>query len=127
MALIVLLVFFVLLWVLFILPQQRRVKAQEAFVAALQVGDEVITAGGIHGTIVELVEGSVRLEVADGVVLTMARGAIVRSQHEVTDTPTPSDDAEDSAVAAVATDDPPPPEVIEAGETGAPVDADDDR
>ncbi|HUW01116.1 MAG TPA: preprotein translocase subunit YajC [Acidimicrobiales bacterium] len=79
-GLIVLPVFFALMWVLFILPQQKRVKAQQQFISMLSVGDNVVTAGGIHGTIVGLGDETVLLEVADGVELTLARGAIHGSQ-----------------------------------------------
>ena len=34
---------FLLMWVLFILPQQRRLRAHQAVVRSLQVGDEVMT------------------------------------------------------------------------------------
>lgn len=81
-GLIVLLVFFVLMWVLFILPQQRRVKAQQQYVASLRIGDEIVTAGGIHGTIIELDDDEVQLQVAADVAITIARGAVNRSQHE---------------------------------------------
>jgi preprotein translocase subunit YajC len=51
-------VYFVILAVAFffliVLPQRRRVAAHRAFVASLAVGDEVITNGGIFGTIVGL-------------------------------------------------------------------------
>lgn len=94
-GLLVLVIFFALMWVLFIVPQQRRVKAQQAFVAALSVGDEVVTAGGIHGTIVELDDDTVRLDVGSGTVLTLARPAIHRSQHEPTPEATPDERSEE--------------------------------
>lgn len=81
-GLIVVPVFFALMWVLFIFPQQKRVKAQQQFMAELQVDDRVVTAGGIHGTIVSLDTDVVRLEVADGVELSFARGAIHGSQPD---------------------------------------------
>ena len=52
--LLILAVTFVLMWVLFILPQQRRVRAHQALVATLEAGDEVVTAAGIYGSIVDL-------------------------------------------------------------------------
>jgi preprotein translocase subunit YajC len=81
-GLLILPVFFILMWVLFILPQQKRVKAQQQFISMLSVGDPVVTAGGIHGTIVGLDDETVRLEVADGVELRLARGAINGAQAE---------------------------------------------
>ena len=78
-------------FLLIVLPQRRRTNAHRALLAALQVGDEVITIGGILGTIRELDDEKIRLEVADGVVLTVARNAIAQS---VIDVPTPSNNGE---------------------------------
>ena len=47
-------------------------------VEALAPGDQVITAGGIHGTLTEVTDETVRIEVAPQVVLTLARPAIAR-------------------------------------------------
>jgi len=77
-ALILLAVTFVLMWVLFILPQQRRIKAHQAVVARLEVGDEVMATSGIYGTITQLDDELVHLEVAPGVVVRLARGAVAR-------------------------------------------------
>lgn len=65
-------------WAMLIRPQQQRLKEQKALVAAVEVGDEVITAGGIHGRITAVAEATVQIEVAPGVVLTLARPAIAR-------------------------------------------------
>jgi preprotein translocase subunit YajC len=76
--LIVLAVTFGLMWVLFILPRQRQLRAHQRLVAELAVGDDVVTGGGIYGTITELEPEAVRIEVADGVVLRVARAAVLR-------------------------------------------------
>ena len=78
MGLAILVITFALMWVLFILPQQRRVKAHRALVQSVAAGDEVITAGGLYGRIAAMDEESVRLEVSPGVELRIARGAITR-------------------------------------------------
>jgi preprotein translocase subunit YajC len=77
-ALIVLAVTFVLLWVLFILPQQRRVRAHQQLVAGLEEGAEVVLTAGIHGRITELGAEDLLLEVAPGVELRVARQAVLR-------------------------------------------------
>lgn len=59
-------------------PQRRQVMAHRVLVANLEVGDEVITAGGLYGTIRALRDDVIELEVADGVVVRMARAAIAR-------------------------------------------------
>jgi preprotein translocase subunit YajC len=82
--LIVLAVTFVLLWVLFILPQQRRVRAHHALVASLEPGDQVVLSAGIFGRVVELGPEEMTLEVAPGVVLRVARQAVLRRVEDVT-------------------------------------------
>jgi preprotein translocase subunit YajC len=78
-----LLVYFALLAVGFFVavvrPQRRRVAAHRDFVAALAVGDEVITTGGVFGTIRSVRDDRVGLEVAPGTVLTVARAAIAQA------------------------------------------------
>ncbi|MEX0665258.1 MAG: preprotein translocase subunit YajC [Acidimicrobiia bacterium] len=69
-------------------PQRRQIAAHRALVSRLQVGDEVITAGGLYGTIRALRDETIELEVADGVVVRMARGAIARA----VELPTTTDD-----------------------------------
>ena len=61
---------------LLVRPQRRQMAARRALVAAVEVGDEVVTAGGIHGRIATLDDDLVGLEVAPGVVIRIARGAI---------------------------------------------------
>lgn len=83
--LIVLAVTFVLLWLLFILPQQRRVRAHQALVDSVQAGDQVILSAGIFGRIVEIGPEEMTLEVAPGVVLRVARQAVLRRLEDATD------------------------------------------
>ena len=73
---------FLVFWVLIILPQQRRVRAHQALVRAIEVGDEVMTTSGLYGTIVSLDEEDATLEVAPGTVLRFARGAIAKNLSE---------------------------------------------
>lgn len=70
------LILLVLMWVLLVRPQQQRVRRQRELIASLGVGDEVVTAGGIVGRIVQLDSDEVRLEVAPGVVLRLMRLAV---------------------------------------------------
>lgn len=65
-------------WFIIIRPQQERARAQRATVASLAVGDRVVSAGGIHGTVIEVATDTIGLEVASGIVLTLARPAIAR-------------------------------------------------
>ena len=65
---------------LLIRPQQRRVKAQRELVNAIEVGDEVMTNGGIFGTITEIDddEGIVTVEIAPGTKIRMVKSGIAR-------------------------------------------------
>ena len=69
-------------WFLLIRPQQARVRAQRTMVESLEVGDRIITAGGIHGKITELSDETATVDVAEGVSLTVARAAIGRRINE---------------------------------------------
>lgn len=51
---------------LIIRPQRKRSQAQKDLVATLQIGDEVRTIGGVHGTVLSMTEDSVVLKVEDG-------------------------------------------------------------
>lgn len=53
------------MYVLLIMPQQRRAKEHRAMMAALDVGDEVLTSAGIYGTIAEFDGETVFLAVND--------------------------------------------------------------
>jgi len=64
--------------VLMIRPQQQRVRQARVMTSSLEVGDEVVTAGGIYGTITEAGDDILSVEVAPGVELRVLRGAIAQ-------------------------------------------------
>jgi preprotein translocase subunit YajC len=70
----------VVFWVLLIRPQQKRRKDQQAMVSSVEVGDDVITIGGLHGRVVAVGDAYMDLEVtADSdVVLRYERQALQR-------------------------------------------------
>lgn len=70
------LVLLALMYLLLVRPQQQRVRRQRELVATLEVGDRVVTAGGVLGTVVGLTDEEARVEVAPGTVLTVLRPAI---------------------------------------------------
>jgi len=89
-----------LTWVLFILPQQRRIKAHQAIVASLEVGDEIMTTSGLFGTVTALDDESFHLEIAPGTVVRFARGAADRrlgDDNASTDNASTDDDASTDA------------------------------
>jgi preprotein translocase subunit YajC len=63
-------------WFLVVLPQRRRQREHGVMQDTLALGDEVITAGGLHGTVVEEEETVVRVEIAPGTVVRVDRRAI---------------------------------------------------
>lgn len=75
-SLIMLVLMFAVFYFLLIRPQQKRAKEHKAVLDALQSGDNVITAGGIHGKIVGLQEGEVTLEIAPGVKIKVNRASV---------------------------------------------------
>ena len=70
---------------LLIRPQRNRQRSQQALLSSLEVGDEVMTTGGIFGTIVEIDddEGVLTVEIAPGTRVKMMRQGI--SQRFVED------------------------------------------
>ena len=74
--LVFLLITFGLMWFVLIRPQQQRVRRQQELVRSLEVGDEVVTAGGIFGRVVGLDDEVARIEVAPGVEMRILRLAV---------------------------------------------------
>lgn len=75
---VILILLFAASWLLLIRPQQQRLRAQRDLIASLEVGDRVVTAGGIIGTITVLSDRDARVEVAPGITLTFLRAAMSR-------------------------------------------------
>ena len=73
---IVLVALFGLMWFLLIRPQRRRATEQLTMQEQLRVGEEILTAGGIHGT-VKAIEGDVvHVEIAPGTLVRVDRRAV---------------------------------------------------
>jgi preprotein translocase subunit YajC len=82
----VILLVLVLFWFVLMRPARNQQRRMQELQHDLQVGEEVVLSSGIFGTIRSLDdEGRVRLEVAPGTELTVARQAVVR--RVLTDTP----------------------------------------
>lgn len=65
-----------------LLPMKRRQQKVQSFLAALKVGDRVVTSGGIYGTITRVGDQSVQVQVADKVRLEISRNAVVGYQGQ---------------------------------------------
>ncbi len=72
----------IIFFFLIVRPQRRQMAARRELISAVEVGDEVITAGGIYGTVREIEDDVLQIEVAEGVVLTLAREAIARRRGD---------------------------------------------
>ena len=76
MQLLPLILIFVVFYFLLIRPQAKRAKEHKAMVAALAVGDEVVTSGGILGKVTEAGEQFLSVEVAEGVRVKVQRHTV---------------------------------------------------
>ena len=74
--LVVVVVLFVLFWLLLIRPQRRRQAAQNAVIASVEVGDEIVTAGGLYGHVVGVGDDELLVEIAPGTNVRIARRAV---------------------------------------------------
>jgi preprotein translocase subunit YajC len=68
------------IYFLMIRPQQRRAREMQQMQSSLQPGAEVMTGSGIYGIVIEVdeEEGTVDLEISEGVVVRFAKGAVAR-------------------------------------------------
>ena len=82
-----------LFWLLLIRPASRRQKELRRMQSSLDVGDEVMLTSGIFGRLVAVEDGNIHVEIADGVTVKAARGAI----GSVVPKPDPADDADEVA------------------------------
>ena len=76
-ALIVIVVLFALFWLVLVRPQRRRTQEQVALIDSLEPGDQIVSAGGFYGVIKEIEGETLHVEIADGLVVRMARNAVV--------------------------------------------------
>ncbi len=72
------LVILVLIWFVLIQPQRRRRAAQQELQESVSPGDEILTVGGLFGTVRTVTEDEVRLEVAPGTEIRVDRRAVAR-------------------------------------------------
>jgi preprotein translocase subunit YajC len=80
------LIFFAILIGLFyfmlIRPQKRRVQQHAELVNSVSVGDQVVTIGGMHGTVRALGDDEIELEVSPGTNIKFVKSAISRRLTE---------------------------------------------
>lgn len=77
-SLLPLVLIFVLFYFLLIRPQQRRAKQHKAMVAALKVGDEVASNGGLLGKVTHVDDNFVTMEISEGINVRVQRHAVAQ-------------------------------------------------
>ena len=90
--LLVILVALVAFWAVVMRPARNQQRKVQQLQAELQVGQEVVLSAGIFGTVRSLSDTRAEVEVAPGVVLTVARQVVVRRVEDLEDTTPTADD-----------------------------------
>ena len=73
---------FVVMWLFMIRPQQKRQKELNAFRDSLKKGDKVVTVGGIYGTVLEVNDNKVMLEIDKDVRIKVDKASLVKDFSE---------------------------------------------
>jgi preprotein translocase subunit YajC len=79
----ILIIIFAAIWLLFVLPARRRRTSHSAMQDSLDAGNEIITAGGLHGTVTAIEGDLVLVEIAPGVIVTLDRRAVAAVAEDV--------------------------------------------
>jgi preprotein translocase subunit YajC len=95
---------FGVMYFMMIRPQQKRRREAQSMQRSLGPGDEIVTIGGLHATVVAIEDDVVVVEIADGVNARFARPAIARI---VTQADTPDLEEEEFVEESVVPDDEP--------------------
>lgn len=74
--LIVMMLVLVVMYVLLIRPQRRRQQDHQSMIDSASVGEDVLTTGGIYGTVTQAEGDDLVVEIADGVTVHMTRRGI---------------------------------------------------
>jgi len=74
--LVIIVVLSALMWFLLVRPQRKLSQAQMGMQDNLRKDDEIITAGGLHGTVVSIEDDVLEIEIAKGTVARLDRRAV---------------------------------------------------
>ena len=85
-SLFILPLFLVLMYFVMIRPQRKRQQEHQRMISDLGIGDDVVTIGGLHGTVVALDEETMDLEVTDDIVVRFQRSSVARVVSDVAET-----------------------------------------
>jgi preprotein translocase subunit YajC len=94
MPLLLIVLLFGVMYFMMIRPQQKRRREAQAMQSSLGPGDEIVTIGGLHATVVDVADDVVTVEISPGVNARFARPAIARvvTQRPADDEPVVADD-----------------------------------
>ena len=79
---IMLILIFVVMWFFMIRPQRKQQKELQKFREGLKKGDKVVTVGGIYGTVQEVKEKTLLLEVDSNVKIRVDKNSVVKDFSE---------------------------------------------
>ena len=83
--LIFIVVMLLLMWLLLVRPQRKRQVEQAELLGSLEIGDEIVTAGGLYGYVEEIGDDEVTIEVAPGTNVRIAKRAVAAVLTEEVD------------------------------------------
>lgn len=66
------------MWLFMIRPQQKKQKEMDKFRKELSKGDKVVTIGGIYGTVKEIRDTTVDIEISQGVSIRVDKASLVK-------------------------------------------------
>lgn len=81
-GIVMLVIMFAIFYFLLIRPQQKRAKQHKQLVQNLKAGDQVVTAGGIHGKVTAVQDTLVTMEIASNVRVKVNRSSIVGTKTD---------------------------------------------
>ena len=81
-GIVMLVIMFAIFYFLLIRPQQKRAKQHKELIENLNAGDQVVTAGGLHGKVVSVQDAIVNLEIASNVRVKINRSSVVGTKTD---------------------------------------------
>ena len=76
--LIMIVLMFLIMWLFMIRPQQKKQKEMDKFRNELKKGDKVVTVGGIYGTVKEIRDKTVDIEISKDVAIRVDKASLVK-------------------------------------------------
>lgn len=73
---------FVAMWFLLIAPQRKKQKEHQKLINSLATGDEVLTSGGIYGTVTNVKPDRIIVKIAEGTKIEIARSYVQSVQKK---------------------------------------------